>query len=355
MSGALYAAPGTIPQFSVIELTRSLNEVAPVPGLIGSLNLFAAQPQSTTIATIERRRDRLALVPEQPRGAPANRNVMGERYLLQMKVPHFPLGDTIMADSIQDVRAFGQSSGLEGWGHAVNRRLEVMGHHLDATLEHLRLGAVKGLIITVTDRETGAPLRSIDLFAHFGVVPQETTDLPMRGPGAQSMDAAWNGRIMAASRLVGRTIAAEIGGASPGIAAVCGSLFFDMLLASAELRQTYLATAQAPTLRESRLFTPVSYAGIDFFNAGMEGVGGMAFVAPDEAYFVPLGVPDLFVEAYAPADYVESVNTVALPRYAKQEMLDFGKGIEIETQTNVLPLCTKPRALLTGRLTDATP
>ncbi len=200
MSGSLHAAPGTIPQFSVVELTRSLNEVAPVPGLIGSLNLFAAQPQSTTIATIERRRDRLALVPEQPRGAPANRNVMGERDLLQLKVPHFPLGDTIMADSIQDVRGFGQNSGLEGWGHAVNRRLEMMGHHLDATLEHLRLGAAKGLIITVTDRETGAPLRSIDLFAHFGVVPQETVDFPMRGPGAQSADAAWNGRIMAAAR-----------------------------------------------------------------------------------------------------------------------------------------------------------
>ncbi len=33
--------------------------------------------------------------------------------------------------------------------------------------------------------------------------------------------------------------------------------------------------------------------------------------------------------------------------------MDFGKGVEIETQMNVLPLCTRPRVLLTGQLVDA--
>ena len=71
-------------------------------------------------------------------------------------------------------------------------------------------------------------------------------------------------------------------------------------------------------------------------------IGGYAFVLADRAYFFPLGVPDLFVEAYAPAPYIETVNTLAFARYAMQMVLDWDKGVEIKTQQNVLPLCTIP-------------
>jgi hypothetical protein len=48
---------------------------------------------------------------------------------------------------------------------------------------------------------------------------------------------------------------------------------------------------------------------------------------------------------------METVNTVALPRYAKMEAMDFDKGVQLETQMNVLPLCSAPRALFTARVT----
>jgi hypothetical protein len=63
-----------------------------------------------------------------------------------------------------------------------------------------------------------------------------------------------------------------------------------------------------------------------------------------------VGVPDLFVEAYAPADYIETVNTLGLARYLKQEALDFDKGMAFEAQMNCLPICTIPRALVPARV-----
>lgn len=71
------------------------------------------------------------------------------------------------------------------------------------------------------------------------------------------------------------------------------------------------------------------------------------------AYFYPLGVAELFIEAYAPADWIETVNTTALRRYAKQEMLDFNRGVMIETQQNVLPLYTIPGVPLSAKAVAA--
>lgn len=59
-----------------------------------------------------------------------------------------------------------------------------------------------------------------------------------------------------------------------------------------------------------------------------------------------MGVTDLLITRYAPADYVETVNTIGLPFYAKQERLRLDKGVELEAQSNPLNLCTKPRAII---------
>jgi hypothetical protein len=39
-----------------------------------------------------------------------------------------------------------------------------------------------------------------------------------------------------------------------------------------------------------------------------------------KAYFFPVGVPGLLWQYNAPADFVETANTIGLPRYAKQAM-----------------------------------
>lgn len=64
---------------------------------------------------------------------------------------------------------------------------------------------------------------------------------------------------------------------------------------------------------------------------------------------------DLYVELYAPGDYIDAVNTKALPRYMKRQRLDFGKGEAIEASMNVMPLVTCPRVLFTAKATEWIP
>jgi Phage major capsid protein E len=50
-----------------------------------------------------------------------------------------------------------------------------------------------------------------------------------------------------------------------------------------------------------------------------------------------------------PADYIDTVNTAALPRYARKETMQFDKSVRMESQMNVLPWWTSPRALFSAK------
>jgi hypothetical protein len=345
----------TNPAFTLSGLTLSLLRQPMVPGLVGRLGLFRVERLTTTTAVIEIQGSRLALVPELPRGAPPTPNVTDRPKLIPFRIPHFPIRDTLYADALQNIRAFGSSDATEAVQTMVDQRNASMGLKLDVTLEYLRLGAVRGIIVTAANRVTGAPETSVDLFRQFDVAPQAVLEWPIRGAGAIGAEAAaWAGQLTALINQLGRLMAEEVpGGMLTRIHGICGAEFYDAFTAHPERRAAFIGVSSDPATRpqlgtrtEFREVTIEEYRG---------RVGEVLFVRPDECHFFPVGVPDLFVELYAPADYWETVNTVALPRYAKMQTMDFDKGAQLEAQMNVLPICTAPRALFTARATDFEP
>ena len=54
----------------------------------------------------------------------------------------------------------------------------------------------------------------------------------------------------------------------------------------------------------------------------------------------------MFTTYYAPADYTETVNTNGLPYYARQMLMDYNKGVEMEFQSNPLCINTRPNAVI---------
>jgi hypothetical protein len=66
----------------------------------------------------------------------------------------------------------------------------------------------------------------------------------------------------------------------------------------------------------------------------------------------PVGVPGLFRQYNAPADFVETANTIGLPRYAKQAVdQQFARWVMLHVQSNPLPICTRPRVLIKRKRT----
>jgi len=154
-----------------------------------------------------------------------------------------------------------------------------------------------------------------------------------------------------------RTMGANLDGIPfAGVRAVCGDTFFDNLIAHPEVVKTFLNNPAAEQLRQAyigpngEIWGQFDFGGIIFENY-RGAVGGTLFVPTDKCFMFPIGVPGLFRTYFAPADYIETVNRPGQRTYAKQYDMPNGKGIHLDSQTNNLNICTRPKTLMKGKRT----
>lgn len=330
--------------FSVTSLTDFVNDLKYRPGRIGELGLFSDQPVTTTSIAIERVGDMLQLVKPSPRGGPGETRDMPKRKMTSFVVPHFQRDWAVYADQVQNVRARGSESQLETVQAVVGSVIAANMADFDLTEELARLGAVTG-IVTYADAST------LNLFTEFGIseVTEVDFDLDAGSPAGGALRLNCTKVIRAMKKALGAVPFTEVH-------AFTGDTFFDQLLAHAEVRATYSGWSEAQILRESyvgknRSSNPMfEFGGITWENYGEidgEGVG----VPTTKARFFPTGVPNLFKSYQAPADYIETVNTLGQRLYAKQYPMPNDKGVNGELQMNELNLCTRPGVLMGARNT----
>jgi len=140
-----------------------------------------------------------------------------------------------------------------------------------------------------------------------------------------------------------------------GVEALCGDQFFDALIKNAEVRQTYLnyqaaADLRQPYIQGGQVWGTFEFGGIRWTNYRGSALG-QPMVDTAKAFMYPTGVPDLFPTIYAPADYIETVNTMGRPRYVKQYPMPNDKGIHMDVQMNSLNFCSRPYALQRAKIT----
>lgn len=311
--------------FSVSSLTNAIQDVPFMSTKLGDLGLFDEEGIMSQFFEIEAKGTTLSLVASRPRGdiGPA---VSGDKAVMRaFKTVHLPQRSTLTADQIGGVRAFGTENEVKTMQGVVNERLTKLRRNIDLTLEYQRMGAIKG---TVLDADGSTVL--LDVFGAFNV-PQTTTSL--------ELDV---GTTKVRSKVVDlkRQIEGKLG-ALPysSILVLCSGTFFDDLVDHDSVQNAVQWWNQNSNLRDD-LRDGFTIAGVTFAEYRAGAVG--AAIEDGEAYAIPLGVPDLFLTKFAPADYMETVNTMGLPYYAKQEPLPFNKGVEIEAQSNPICLCTRP-------------
>lgn len=331
--------------FSLVGLTDAINKIKFVPGYLGQLGLFTTSGVSTTSVAIEEKNGILSLIAPTGRGAPGTTLDKTKRVLRTMAVPHFEINDSVMAEEVQGIRAFGQENVTET---VMGKVAERMGIHTDsfaATEEFARVGAVKG-IVTYADGTT------LDLFSIFGVSQEAEVDFDLDNANPAS------GALRKACAAVVRTIAKNLDGVPfSGVLAICDDAFFDDLIAHPEVVESYRGTPMAEVLRSGyvlisgqKIFGAFEFGGIVWTNYRGQ-IGSTPFVAANKCHIFPIGVPGFFRSYYAPADYNETVNTIGRRLYTKQYEMPNGKGWNLDSQMNALQICTRPTALIKGKRT----
>lgn len=327
--------------FSLIELTSATNLIPSVPGFISRKNLFKKKGVRSRVVWMEFMNSKLTILPTKPTGwtpygTTSSRGPRKGRYV---EIPHIPIYDSILAEDVQGIRAFGSETELESVSQVVNDLIAQYKQNYELTWEFHRIGALTGLVVDAD----GSTL--LDLFDVFEV-DQKTVDIQFG-----ISDTAPGDNLKAKALEIQRHMAQSLGGTPfNGITAFCSNGYFDMLTADPEIYLAYERWNDGQFFREQQGGDPQTGAGTGFVFAGIEWlnyaptVGDRSPIAANTAVFVPSAA--IFDEFYASADMMDTVNTVGVPLYTMQEEMDYRKGITLHMQSNPLMICNRPNALV---------
>ncbi len=322
------------PAFGTAEMTEAINVIPTQYGLLNELGLFKEKGITTTSVQVEKKNGVLNVLSAVEADAPGTVNTSGKRELVSLSVPNFILNDMIKASDVQNIRKFGSSDELEAVQDVVNDKLAEMKAKHEITLEYLRAGALQGII------KDGEGNTLVNLFNTFGVT-QKTQNF---ATGTASTN------IPKILRDVKRYIEKNLKGETmSGVLCLCSGEWFEALIAHSSIKDAYNAYQGSTPYRDDLRYT-FEFNGIRFveYEGTVSNASGTAlrFIPENEAIFLPLGTRNVFETVYAPADYVEAVNTVGLPYYAKQELAEMGRGVKMQTQSHPLPICKRPDLLV---------
>lgn len=323
--------------FGIMTLTGTINDREFVPSMIRNMNLFRSRGVTTTTVSLERKGETLGLIQTSPRGAPPQELVTNRRELIPLKIPHLAKNATVYADEVQGVRSFGSDSELQTVQDLVNERAEILAREFDLTEEHMMLGALQGRLYDAD----GTLIQN--MYSALGVSEPAAIDFDL-----SNADADVRVTCQGLTRQMGRAVGMP--GAVMQVGALASDSFFDSLVSHPKVERAYERFQDGAALRENYAWESFRFGGVNFINYRGTDDNSKVAIKDGECRFFPMGVPDLFEIVYAPADYIETVNSPGLPRYVIPNNEDTGNGKyrKWEVQANPLPYCKKPQTLLKG-------
>lgn len=317
--------------FSLSQLSHAMVDLQHTPTLLGDMNLFQSEGINTPTFMIEKMGQSFTLVPAAERGAPGRPVGNDKRSLRNFSTVHLPQRGAVNADEVYGVRAFGSSTELMQVQTLVNNKLTKMKRNIDLTMEWHRMGAIKGQVL-----DADATTVLLDLYTEFGVV-KNTMDFELDVDGT---------KIKQKSLDLERKIEDELDGIQfSGIEVLCSPEFFDKLVQHPAVEKAYELFNANEHARTTQRKTGFRLHDITYREYRGK-VGATRFIEAGKAHAIPLGVPDMFIARFAPAPYLETVNTMGLPYYAKQWIENPQTRVELEAQANPVHLNTRPRAVV---------
>jgi hypothetical protein len=319
--------------YSLAEMTRAINILPNVYTRLGEMGLFRFEGVTQRSVIIEQAEGVLNLLPSVPLGAPATVANRDTRSMRSFTVPWIPHDDFITPQDIQGVRGFGVADAADPLATVMERKLTRMRVKHAQTREFMEVNALRGIL------RDGAGTTLHNYFTAFGLT-QISVDF-LLGTATTKMQTV--------VRNVLRNVEDELKGESmTTVHALVGSTFFDRLIGHASVEEAYkhYSTTGAQPLRDDvrRRFP---FAGVLFeeYNATVTLSTGAteALIPATEGFAFPLGTFDTFVTYVAPANLIETVNTVGLPIYARQLPRQDGSAIDVKTEASILPINKRPR------------
>ncbi len=320
--------------FTVAELTAAINQFPVQWGRVSQSGLFTDRGIRTREIVIEDRSGTLAVLNTHDWGADGTVPGPIARKTYAFGIKQTVHEDIVSAADVQGIRAFGSDAGVNGLQtieSEVALRLQRMRAKHDITLEHKRMGALKGNVLNADGSTSLA-----NLFTTFGVT-QTTVDFVLGTSTTKILDKCAEVRNQIEDNLKGDTMSA--------IRVLVSAEFFSKLIDHAKVTDAYKYHSEAAQRMGTDNRKGFLFGGI-MFEEYRASINGTRLIAAQEGHAYPEGTVDTFATYYAPADFNEAANTIGLPIYVKTAPNKLDRGVVLHTQCNSLPICHQPAVLV---------
>jgi len=326
-------------------LTTAINKIPNMYGRLNQLDLMPSEGITDTIVTVEEENGILNLLPSRDRRSDeATVAKLPKRRLLTFQVPHIPHKDLILAADIQDVREFGTQNVKKTANNELAKRLRDTRNKHAITLEFLRNGALKGLVLDADGVTVLA-----DFFTEFGIT-EKVVDFEFTSATFEPSEAI--------REVIGHIEDNLLGDVMTGVMALASPEWFNDLIKHPNTKEAFRffkspqgQNVNAEDMRRGFMFHDIlfeEYRGQATFLNDDNTTINRKFITTDEVRFFPLGTTSSFDTFFAPGNLMEAVNTVGLPLYAFTKERDDRKGWNLHTESNPLPMCKRPEILVRG-------
>ena len=332
--------------FSATSLTQAINLVPNDYGRLRELGLFSEEPIATTTVAVEFSNGTLNLLPTRERGAPSSLGMPEKRNVRPFSCFHIPHDDFVRADDVQNIIArVGQDGAFEAVANVVARKELRMRRKHAITLEHMRMGALRGDILD----SDGSSL--LNLYSTFGVT-QKNVDFIL-GTGTTDVKAKARDVVSyVEDNLMGETMS--------GVHVLASPEWFDKFIGHTKVEEIYkyYDGQNNPLRQDVRRGFPFHGLTIEEYRGAAQYLqedgtyGTRRFIPAGEALAFPIGTQDVFSTYFAPADFMDTVNTLGEQIYVRSVVdPEFQRWAKLHSQSNPLPLNKRPALVV--RLTSS--
>lgn len=319
--------------YSLAEMTGAINLLPNIYTRLGQMGLFRFEGVTQRAVILEYAEGSINLLPTVPLGGPptvANRDTA---LMTSLVIPWIPHDDYITPQDIQGVRAFGTAAGTDPLATIMLRKLTRMRTKHAQTREYMEMNALRGIL------KDGAGKTLVNYFTEFGITQLEV-DFVL---GTATTDVV--GKIRTLLRLVEEALQGE---SMSGVKVLVSGEFFDKLITHAKVTKAYdnfnAANGMNPNRDDMR--RQFIFGGVIFeeYNATVTLSTGTTekLVPAGEGIAIPMGTTDTFVTYGAPANLMDTVNTIGEPIYARQLTRQDQSAIDLKSEASILPVNKRP-------------
>lgn len=340
---------GIVFPFTFHQLTQAINVLDNQYGKVTQSGLFEQRRVSSKMVEIRVRNGQVTVLGADRRGAPGVVHKGDNEVSYFIEAPHFPWGDQLTPDDIQEIMSF-PSSVTGGAGDlmpgvaprtqmsVMNDKLELNRLNGDITREYQFCSALKGVL------KDGAGNTLFDYFTELGA-SQSTNDLKL---GTEGTDVPGKFSVLA------RSIAAKAKGQNvSGVRILVAGDLLDRIVGHASV-QAYMSasgTLAMEVLRNARVegneykrTFDIRGCVLEEYDAEVNLQSGSTEKLIENAtgYAYPEGTKQIFAETLTPAHDVRAANQPGTLYWVSPKEMDHGAGVELKFQMNSLASVGRP-------------